>query len=662
MCLAAASAGAVKGVRGSIALVAIRILPPELVNQIAAGEVVERPASVVKELIENAIDSGARRIGVRIEGGGRDLIEVIDDGAGIPAEELVLAVTSHATSKIRSSEDLGAISTLGFRGEALASIGSVSRLEIVSRPRGQSDAARILVAGGVLEGPAPAAGAVGTLVRVSTLFFNVPARRKFLKSEAAEAGRVTELIETMALVHPEVSFRLDSGSRRVLDLPAAADRRGRVNDLLGPDVKDELLEVDARGGAEGGSAISVWGVVARPSAARATGRHQRLYVNGRWVTDRSLLHAIKEAFRGVIDPSRHPVAVLQIDVEPSEVDVNVHPAKTEVRFRQPSAVYSFLLRAVRSTLRAADLVPMFGLDSASGGEETPSPAGSGGRSWSGGAGDSIRGPGAPRRAGFDFTSLEAQLARREGLDPSYTGATTQKTGATEEKTGATADGALERSDGAGATIVEAREPPESALPTLLRAGAVLQVHQSYLIMEDAEGVVVIDQHALHERVLYEQLFERVMRGGLERQMLLAPLMVETGPRAAERVEALSPLLARLGFEATSAGPRTVAVHAVPSFLASRRVDAGEFLFELLERDDVREEPGRDGLGNEAAIHRIIDMMACKAAVKAGERLTAEEIARLLAAREHVERSTNCPHGRPTSLRIPLREIEKRFGR
>jgi len=639
-------------------VVPIRKLPPELVNQIAAGEVVERPASVVKELVENAVDSGATRISVRIEGGGRDLIEVTDDGGGIPFEELPLAVAAHATSKISSSDDLSSITTLGFRGEALASIGSVSRLELISRPRGQAEAGRIEISGGEMVGPMPASGAHGTTVRVSTLFFNVPARRKFLRSESAEAGRVTELMETTALAHPGISFRVDSGSRRVLELGPAADRRARIEELLGPELKPDLLEVDARGSGEGTGAISVWGVVARPSAARATGRHQRLYVNGRAITDRSLLHAIKEAFRGVIDPARYPVAVIQLEVDPAEVDVNVHPAKTEVRFRQPSAVHSFLLRAVRSALRAADLVPHFPLDTsvsggATGGAGGASSGPSGGagpgaiapapahlRGSGAGAGSSLARPSgsgagsmsapARGRAGFDYGTLEAKLAQPERSASFAPGAFVDRNAQPEA------------------------ESMPAALPTLLRAGAVLQVHQSYLVTEDAEGIVLIDQHALHERVLYEQLFERVMRGGLERQMLLSPLMIEVGARAAERAESAAPLLARLGFDATLAGPRTVAVNAVPSFLASRNVDAGEFLAELLDREDLAD--------TEPAIHAVIDMMACKAAVKAGERLTREEIARLLESRERIERSTNCPHGRPTSLRIPLREIEKRFGR
>ncbi|MBM4112654.1 MAG: DNA mismatch repair endonuclease MutL, partial [Phycisphaerae bacterium] len=337
----------------------IRRLPPELVNQIAAGEVVERPASVVKELVENSIDAGATRISVRVEGGGRDLIEVIDDGSGIPAGELELAVASHATSKISGSDDLAKIATMGFRGEALASIGSVARLEIVSRTAQAGEAAKIEVTGGEISGPMPAAAPAGTSVRVRTLFFNVPARRRFLKSEPAEAGRVTEVMEAIAAANPSIRFRLESGGRKVLDLDAAESPRSRVEALLGRDLAPELLEISHEAALEGAGRIGVWGVVARPSASKASGRHQRLYVNGRPITDRSLLHAVKEAFRGVIDPQRYPVAVLQIEIDPAEVDVNVHPAKSEVRFRQPAAVHSFLLRAVRGALRAADLVPAF---------------------------------------------------------------------------------------------------------------------------------------------------------------------------------------------------------------------------------------------------------------------------------------------------------------
>lgn len=606
----------------------IRVLAPEVVNQIAAGEVVERPASVVKELVENSIDAGATRVRIRIVGGGRDLIEVVDDGAGIPAEELPLAVEAHATSKLARAEDLARISTLGFRGEALASIGSVSRLEIVSRPRSQSEAARIEVDGGRVVGPMPASGPPGTIVRVRTLFANIPARRRFLRSEQAEAGRVTELIEAISLAHPGVAFRLESGDRTVLDLAPTRDRRQRVEALLGEELVPDLLTVEHEGGLEGAGEIRVWGVVARPSASRASGRHQRLYVNSRAIVDRSLLHAVKEAFRGVIDPARYPVAVLQIEIDPAEVDVNVHPTKSEVRFRQPSAVHSFLLQAVRGALRAADLVPTLDL---------------GARAWPGREAWTAEGA----RGHGDAAAPPSKLLRSSRSSPGFDHQVLQR-----------------------ALSATPSEPP-AALPTLERVPGVLQLHQAYLVFQDSEGLVIVDQHALHERVLYEEMLSRIMGGSLERQMLLAPMMIEVGAKAAERLDSLSPLLDRLGFDAGLAGPRTVVVHAVPSFLASRRVDAGEFLAELLDSDMLPdalpdERPSESAPGNlgasEAAIHRVIDMMACKAAVKAGERLTQEEISRLLAARERVERSTNCPHGRPTTLRIPLRDLERHFGR
>lgn len=592
----------------------IRLLPRQLVDQIAAGEVVERPASVVKELVENALDAGARRIEVSVEGGGVDRIAVSDDGGGIPAEELPLAVASHATSKVACAEDLAAIGTMGFRGEALASIASVSRLTITSRVAAFDAGARIDVEGGVAGEMRPAGCPPGTAVEVRQLFFNVPARRKFLRTAATELGRIEEVIESIALCRPGVEFTLVADGRRRMELPATDDPRRRALAVLGESIEGEMLEVSADIELEGGVPMSLWGLVGRPSVARGSGRALRFSLNGRAVLDRTLAHAVKEAFRGLVDPGRTPLAFLAVEMDASMVDVNVHPAKTEVRFRQPNFVHRAVMRAVRDALRAADLVPAFVLaphvhavTAASAASPLTEPAGA-----------RLPAPAAARFDGFAAAAVAAAFRP---------------------------------------PVIEAAPVTEPSLHANRTARRVMQVHGSYLVIEDADGILVVDQHALHERAMFEQLKDRVASAPLESQRMLVPLTVEADARAAEAVADAAPLLERLGMELGAIGPRTVAVHAFPTFLSSRGVDPGRFVPELLAR--IADEGCAD---LEAALHRTLDMMACKAAVKAGDRLAPAEIEALLDLRERIERGTACPHGRPTALRISMRDLERSFGR
>ena len=597
----------------------IRLLPRQLVDQIAAGEVVERPASVVKELVENAIDAGARRIEVTVEGGGIDRIAVADDGGGIPPEELPLAIASHATSKIASADDLAAIGTMGFRGEALASIASVSRLSITSRTASSDAGARISVDGGSASEVAPAGCPTGTVVEVRQLFFNVPARRKFLRTASTELGRIEEVLESIALCRPDVAFRLVADGKPRIDLPATADARRRVLAVLGESVADGLLEVSADAVLEGGAPITLWGLVGRPALARGSGRSARFSLNGRAVLDRTLSHAVKEAFRGLLDQGRTPLAFVAIEIDPSLVDVNVHPAKTEVRFRQPNFVHQCVMRAVRDALRAADLVPAFMLGGHAHatvhGGGAISPAQERASGWSSAGASPVR---SGSSGGFEAFAAEAVAAARPPV------------------------------------VEVAAEPTLHANRTARR---VMQVHGSYLVVEDAEGILVVDQHALHERAMFEDLKSRIAAAPLESQRMLVPLTVEADPRAAEAIDAASPLLARLGIELGALGPRAVAVHAYPTFLLGRGVAPERFVPELLAR--IADEGHAD---LEAALHRVLDMMACKAAVKAGDRLAPAEIDALLDLRERIERGTACPHGRPTALRISVRDLERNFGR
>ncbi len=606
---------------------AIRKLPTLVVNQIAAGEVVERPASVVKELLENAIDAGATRIAVAIEHGGRDLIRVTDNGRGIAFQDLPLAVTAHATSKIESAADLHAVATLGFRGEALASIASISRMSLVSRAADTDEAGRIAIDGVRGTEPRPASGPPGTTVTARDLFFNTPARRKFIRADATETNRVTQAVEALALAHAQVGFSLACDGRVTLDLPPDKGSHRRVLDVLGAELEPELLAFSL---SERGLVIS--GMAGRPGIARTTTRHQTVLVNGRPISDRSVTHAIREAYRGLIDPGRYPTIVLFMEIDPRQVDVNVHPTKAEVRFRTPSMVHAAVLSAIRRRLREADLTPSFELQHATISPGVAPAFGSG--PWSPAGGSTTEFVERFRmldtaQKGFVYSEVKQALAAEA---PEFL-----------------AVGEEHRGE---------RSPEIEVLPVIKHAGEVLQVHSSYLVTQDEHGLLIVDQHALHERVMFESLLEAVSKGNLESQRLLMPAMVEVDAAQLELLEPLGPLLARIGIEAEPAGPAAVAVHAFSSFLFERGVEPPEFVRDLLERT------AREGvnLDTEAALHETLDMMSCKAAIKAGDRLSDREIAELLGQRERVERSSNCPHGRPTTLRLTFRDLEKQFGR
>lgn len=631
---------------------AIRVLSPHLVNQIAAGEVVERPASVAKELIENAIDAGSTRIVVEIEEGGLELVQVSDDGAGIAEEELPLALAPHATSKISSTTDLESIATMGFRGEALASIASVSRLRIISRQGNVPSAALIESDGGKRSAVRPAAAPPGTTVSVRNLFFNTPARRKFLKTPRAEGDRIAEVVESLAMAHPRIAFTFRMDGRVVLDLPAGDDRRRRVTGVLGPRVAPDLFEISDETGAP---ALAIWGLVGHPRLARTGARQVRIFLNGRMITDRAVLHALREAYRGLIEPARTPVAALFLQIDPTQVDVNVHPAKSEVRFRHSGAVHTLVQRTVLRRLREADLVPAFDLARTGAASsmspatlEPPAWARVGGAPWSDPQPSSAPGPAPSWRDG------DGHGGRGGGGTPAggrLIPATTSWEGF---------DLASARAAMAQPSLSADRAAPEhdTPLPTFRPVSDALQVHERYVVTQDDQGLVIIDQHALHERYMFERLKERIDRGNLESQRLLVPATLEVGAGAAEQLESLAPLLTRIGIDASPIGPRTVAIHAFPSLLFERGVEPASFLQALLDRADADDFPA----DLEAALAEVLDMMACKAAIKSGDRLTAHELAELLALRERIERSTNCPHGRPTSLRLTLADLDRQFGR
>ncbi len=630
----------------------IRVLPDLLVNKIAAGEVVERPASVVKELIENSLDAGATRISVSIEEGGARLVRVTDDGCGLGADDLRLAITPHATSKIQSEDDLYTIHTMGFRGEALASIGAVSSLRMISRLPGAVEGHEVVVCGDRVAATRAVGCPEGTTVEVRDLFFNVPARRKFLRSVSTETGHVNEQFTRLALANPDVGFALTSNSRTTHSLPAVDNHLPRIAKLYGPELTEALLPVerDERG-------LRIHAYLAPPVHSRAAAQWQYVYVNGRFVRDRFVQHAIREAYRGLMEPHRHGVVFVFLEIDSSQVDVNVHPTKIEVRWADSSLIHSQVLSALRETLQRADLTPALRVrrqeqEPISEAEQdrirhelaailkSTAPVQGGGGGWPG----AMPGSDAPPMPWGSMGSSSPMEAPGSGF--SWDG--------WRSMFGAPRDGAggAESRSGMGGVPVRAMEPfgPDNG------AKPAVQMHNLYLVAETDDGIMIVDQHALHERVMYEQFRQRFTAGPLESQRLLIPETIKVTAGQAGLLESHSELLGQLGIEVTPFGTDSVALHAVPALL--RDLDAGSFLRDLLDRLAQNEAPNH----TEALVHDILDMMACKAAVKAGDPLTQQEINALMEQRHLVEKSSSCPHGRPTMLRFTKAELNRQFKR
>ena len=626
----------------------IRKLSPLLINQIAAGEVIERPASVLKELVENSIDAGATRITVDLEQGGIELIRIADDGHGIAPDQLALALAPHATSKISQSEDLDRIGTMGFRGEALASIASISRMSITSRIADELEGRRIEAQGEMIHPPEPSGGAVGTTIEVRNLFFNTPARRKFLRTSTTEQTRCLEWLRDLSMANPAIAVRCVCDGKVKLDLPINQTPRERVIAIIGHELEAQLIEVnvdqfdDARG-------ILIWGLVGLPSIARATSKAQHVFLNGRTIRDRTIQHAIKEAFRGLIEPGRHPTAVLMMEMSPTAVDVNVHPAKLEVRFRDQSMVHRAVYHGVRDALMRADVTPTVlqrlpgaGYDASSAIMPSLNPE--------------------QRNLQLDHqvdrlveylyrTPGSAGSAESSGSSPSATN--TMRDELRQVLTHASPVSFTNSATGPRAFEQSAQ------LPTVQRVDKVLQVHSSFLISQDERGVLIIDQHALHERVMFNKLLARVTGNGeLEQQAMLIPIVLDVPTTVIDAFDELDALFHRIGIQCAPMGPKSVGVSAVPSFLLSRKVEPESFLNELFERVD------RDGFipTSEEALHEVLDMMSCKAAIKAGDVLSDDELNAIMQLRLETERSGSCPHGRPTTVRLTIEELEKLFDR
>jgi DNA mismatch repair protein MutL len=593
------------------AAVPIRPLPETLINQIAAGEVVERPASVVKELVENALDAGARRVDIDLEEGGVRLIRIRDDGNGIPADDLPLAVARHATSKIASLDDLEAVATLGFRGEALPSIASVSRFQLASRHVDSAQGAALVVDGGRVGDVVPKAHPTGTTVEVRDLFYNVPARRKFLRAERTELGHIEEWLRSLALARPDVELRVSHNGKpaRRYRGEGLLESPERLHETLGAEFARHALRLD-----HAGAGLRLHGWIAQPAYNRASADQQYLYVNGRSVRDRNVGHAVRQAYSDVLFHGRHPAYVLFLELDPRGVDVNVHPAKHEVRFRDTRLVHDFVYRTLQQALAEtrAGQAPQQSMQSpsiampASASQWTPAP--------------------------------QAPLGLR-----------------VDEMRGAYA--ALYGAPEHGAPAMPAPLPSlpandDATLPPL--GHAIAQLHGIYILAESAEGLVVIDMHAAHERIGYEKLKAAHDGEGVRVQPLLVPQPVAVSEREAEIAERESATLVELGFDLTRSGPQALLLRGVPALLADGDIEA--LLRDVLV--DLREH----GTSRRVAEARdeLLATMACHGAVRAHRRLTIPEMNALLREMEATERSGQCNHGRPTWARFSLADIDRWF--
>ncbi|MCH7526492.1 MAG: DNA mismatch repair endonuclease MutL [Planctomycetes bacterium] len=636
----------------------IHVLSDALVKKIAAGEVLERPASAVKELMENAVDAGATHVRVEVKDGGKALIRVTDDGCGMSPDDLRLAVTPHATSKVVHEDDLYRIASLGFRGEALASIGAVSRLQLRARTHESDEGAEIVVVGEQVETNRAAGCAAGTSVEVRDLFFNVPARRKFLRTPSTEYGYINTQFTRIALSHPSVAMELVNNGRVVHRLAGGSSIRERIGKLFSSDLSDALIEFK-RGETERGK-LAIEGYACPPADSRSSSNWQYTFLNRRFIRDRFLQHAIKEAYRGLMEHNRFAVVFLFLSIDPELVDVNVHPTKIEVRWQDSGMIHSQVLSALREALSQADLTPALDTERA-GHRPLRSPPDPEEQARLRQAfiedlkqapritGLSAIDPGLVRHPQGVTLHGEASGVSRGTEDPSLALGARLKDAWHElyRDTSPTRDDATRGCDG----VRDERGPLTHG--TARRA---IQVHNTYLVCETEEGMVIIDQHALHERIIYDQLKQRITAGKLESQRLLLPETLNVTPAQMAVLETQAELLDQLGLEIAPFGRDAVAIHSFPALL--KDTDTVAFVRDLL---DKLEEQGNQP-HTEVLIHEVLDMMSCKAAVKAGDPLTPEEIDALISRKELVEKSSNCPHGRPTTLRLTVKDLERQFKR
>ena len=591
----------------------IRLLDPDVSSMIAAGEVIERPASVVKELVENSLDAGATEVVTEIRGDGTESIRVVDNGAGIPSDQVELAFERYATSKLTSAGDLDSIGTLGFRGEALPSIASVSRLVLVTKTEDQEAGTRIEILDGDVTSVKAAGAQTGAIVTVGQLFRNFPARRRFLRTRATEVSRVQTIVTRYALAYPGVRFRLTVDGKEVFASAGSGDLRETASDVYGPKAAGQMLDLLPEGGAEHERAPTVSGLVGLPTLAKANRSNISFFVNGRWVQSRMLGYALEQAYHGFMKERRYPTAVVNLAAPADEVDVNIHPTKAEVKFRREGSVFSALQQAVRHTLTSHLPVPELTVPTGrERGSDTPTPA------WPFWPTD-LAGSRQSEPASSSATALHASGGNSALPDP--------------------------------APVLSAQPPtPSRALPGLRVLG---QVHTTYIVAEGPDGMYLVDQHAAHERVLFERVRGEAEGSCAEVQSLLEPVVVELDPRQNELLETQGELLQQIGFRTEPFGNRARLVRGVPRLLSES--DPTRSLIEVL---DLMAEGG----GFESWRERAAYSVACHGAIRAGKKLTHQEMAELMRQLEECGQPHTCPHGRPTMIHLSSGHLEREFGR
>lgn len=656
----------------------IRVLSDQVANQIAAGEVVDRPASVVKELLENALDAGATKIRVEVEAGGRKLIRIADDGCGMVRDDALLAFERHATSKIRSSDDLLSIATLGFRGEALPSIASISRLELVTRPPEETTGTRVEIAGGKVLAVEDAGGPHGTTIAVRDLFFNTPARRKFLRAETTELAHVTALVTHYALAHPEMHFELHSATHALLKAPPVREPSERIYQIFGRDTLDQLLTIAAERRFDHAGLpepppwrqepgyrppdpgfLRVSGFVSRPELQKLNRNSIYIFVNQRLIRDRLILHAITEAYRNIIPPTSFPVILLFLEMPPHEVDVNVHPSKTEVRFRQQQLVHDFLRESIRATLMksrpaasfltaltesprasSALVADLDGVPVSEMAESEPQPGSQGAAPFSLAAPEPR-----PQEAPLPFAAVLAApaSAARQPINVA----------AAETRPSSNGHGCSEQIPG---DDWQAGGEPVGTLHALASLKPLGQLRESFILATNDEGLWIVDQHVAHERVLFEKILRERQTERVERQRLLMPMLIDLLPQQMVVFSTITEELERNGCEAEPFGPHTIAIKAAPAGLAGRELE--RMIHEVLEQ------PGASAQSDnlEAAHTRIAASIACHAAIKVNMPLDTRRMEWLLAELARTEHPMSCPHGRPIALRYSWKDIQRAFQR
>lgn len=658
----------------------IRVLSDQVANQIAAGEVVDRPASVVKELLENALDAGATKIRVEVEAGGRKLIRIADDGCGMVRDDALLAFERHATSKIRSSDDLLSIATLGFRGEALPSIASISRLELVTRPPEETTGTRIDIAGGKVLAVEDVGGPHGSTIAVRDLFFNTPARRKFLRAETTELAHVTALVTHYALAHPEMHFELHSATHALLKAPPVREPSERIYQIFGRDTLDQLLPIAAERRFDHAGLpepppwrqepgyrppdpgfLRVSGFVSRPELQKLNRNSIYIFVNQRLIRDRLILHAITEAYRNIIPPTSFPVILLFLEMPPHEVDVNVHPSKTEVRFRQQQLVHDFVRESIRATLMKSRPAASF-LTAL-----TESPRASSAlvpeTDLDGGPVSEIAGSEPPPETehAASFT-LAAPEPRPEEAPLPFAASFANTASAATERIDAGAPQMRSSSNGHGcseqipADDWPAGGEPAGTLHALASLKPLGQLRESFILATNDEGLWIIDQHVAHERVLFEKILRERQTERVERQRLLMPMLIDLLPQQMVAFSMIAEELERNGCEAEPFGPHTIAIKAAPAGLAGNELE--RMIHEVLEQ------PGASAQSDnlEAARTRIAASIACHAAIKVNMALDARRMEWLLGELARTAHPMSCPHGRPIALRYSWKDIQRAFQR